>query len=1161
MSSRANLLKNVGLRTYGSELTNPEGSLKQATNVNVDENGVITPRRGFADYGNTTDDNLTLRVKQLIEYKEKLFRHFDTKIQFESLTGTFNDITGDFVEPRAGYRIKWQESKGNMYFTTEEGIKRISLKDSSTMVDGGTVTIEQAGTPKAAYMEGVSENATGGFLPAQSKVGYRFIFGRKDANGNLLLGSPSARHIVTNNNERVVVAQTSDLTFTFANLTDTSYIIVPTLNGKYTFYFNKNGSPVKPIKAATVGSVFIEVDIQGAADDSHVAAIFANEVTINMTQFTPTIAANVVTMESTEEGPIDSITDITGAAEEGTPTAGSVTEGEAANCTLELTIPAGITTDYFVQVYRTSILTASGGLTLNDLDPGDETNLVYEAAYASGTEMTFTDTTPESFRAVGLPLYTNEITGDGILQSNDPPPIALDIQLFRGSMFYANTKSAHRAEFDMISVDDYTDDDTRIIISNSTVSRYYTAAAAEDTANNKFLNSALPSVGQAIDETARSLVKVINQDVNSIVNAFYLTGADDLPGKILLEARDLSDDAFYVSVEDSVKADMGEEFSPPLPQATAITRVYGGDTVTNIELTGHGYATNDEVVISFLSDGDLDAPPSFSGLFAVTRTGVDSFSIVHPMATTFDSAGANPWLLGDATAYAKDLASDNLEVPNRVYYSKKDEPEAVPIINYIDVGAKDEEIVRILALRDNLFVLKGDGIYVISGTSAPNFSVRLIDNTRVIAPDSAVVLNNQIFALTEQGVAVITDSGAGIISRGIENLIDDVTNVSYDFAANTFGVAYENDRAYVLFMPQVNTDTSSTQAYRYNIFEKTWSHWEYEATCGHVSSADNKLYLGNGDNNFVAQERKDFERTDFSDRDFAANISSEGVNAEKIKVSSTSGIEVSDVILQLQEVTINYFNKRLLRKMDIFDSTVNGPGSTTMVDSFSVVEGDDMVVSFQALQDHLVATDPSNFTSTVVSITSLRADVELFVDELNGQDAITTLKDYVKPKDYSHEAYVVAIDAPNNILTLHTARPFLQQAISVFKGIHTIIEWNPQHFGDPSAVKQVREVTILFDQNNFNDAVARFGSDVSQALVDVPFKGKGIGYWGDMPWGSSNHYWGGEGNDIPFRTIVPRGQQKCRYLTVMFEHKNARESFRILGVTGVVRAISARGYK
>jgi hypothetical protein len=1180
MSQRANLIKCAGLLTHGSELSRKEGSLVQATNVNIDEDGVVTPRRGFNDYGNATDPSATKPVKQLIDYKERLFRHYEDQIQFEDDNGLFQDIAGSYTELRTGYRIKSQESKGNMYFTTEEGIKRISVKATSDLTSTSTVIIDQAGVPKAAYMEGEAVDTVGGFLPPQSKVSYRFLFGRKDNNNNLLLGSPSAREVIANSNDKAVVYQSEDLTIDHVGtpLVDQDYIIISAAGSKFTFYF-KTGAPAitPPYDSNTFGTNFVEVDISTVASNNDVAAILANQIALNMSTYNVTLLANTVTITSNEEGTHDAtiISAAVGAISQSNIVSGSVVEGNDANCDLTLILPSDIDENYFVQVYRTGIITAIEGLDLDDIDPGDECNIVYEKAVTStdiaAGELTFTDTTPESFRAAGAPLYTNEITGSGILQSNDPPPIALDIALFRNSMFYANTKSAHRAEFNILSVDNYVNDTTRIIVGNSTITRYYTAAAVEDAdtpEGGDFELSTSVSVGQAIDQTSRSLVKIINQDSQSPVNAFYLTGADDLPGQLLLEARDLSDDTLYVGVEEPSFADIGGEFSPEIGVSTQVTRLRGNTNTTILTLAGIGLGITDgdSKFFSFLNDSsDPDAPPSFSGVYTVSNVteggGNTDLEIDYILHTDYDSSGANPFPVVFTALFNTDLQSDNLEIPNRLYYSKADEPEAVPIANYIDVGAKDEEIKRILALRDNLFVLKDDGIYIVSGTSAPNFSVRLLDNTRIIAPDSAAVLNNQIYCLTEQGITVVTDSGAGVISRGIENLVDEIANAKFDFVPNTFGIAYENDRAYVLFLPQDEDDTSATQAYRYNIFERTWSKWEYSATCGLVMERDAKIYLGDGDRNYVAQERKEFDRTDQCDREFVIQISADGVDGTEVKISNSDDVEVSDVITQTQDISINYINSRLLRRMDTFDTGITPPASSTMQESFGMGAGDDMVEKFQAINDYLFSLDPVNVTNKAVTISTVLEDVNTLVDELNAVPTITTLKDYTKPESVTYEAYITEIDAPNNLIYVHAARPFIQGDITVYKHFVQTIEWNPQHFGDPSAVKQIREVTILFDQNNFYDAIAKFGSDVDQALTEVPFQGKGIGYWGDMEFDNPNAYWGGEGNDIPFRTIVPRGKQKCRYLTLVFEHKNAREEFRVLGVTGVIRPISSRGWK
>ena len=1510
--NRANLIKCRGLVTFGSELSVSEGSLKQAENVNVDENGVITRRRGFNDYALPTGgtESAGKTVKQIFEYKDSIIRHYNDLLEYEDSAGVFQTITGTYNELRTGYRTKWQEANSNMYFTSDEGIKKISVK---TQADLNADMVTNAGGPKAGYASGLIVPTIGGFLPPESQVAYRIVYGTKDNNNNLILGSPSSRFVVTNYSADVSVPENSTITMTpnaDGAIVDGDYLVYSTLNNRYTVYFDTTGGSLKiPKTGDTIGTTYVNVDVTGnTTNDNNSAAILANSMASSIPNITITLSAsNVVNIVSTEEG---DVTDI-GASKvfDGTSTParittakveeGKITSGSSATVKVTGVVPDGITTDYFYQIYRTSNITVQTGLTISDLDPGDEMNLVYEAGLTSdqiiAKEFEYTDTTPESFRASAVPLYTNEVTGEGILQSNDVPPIALDVELFRNYMFYANTKQKHKLEFSMISVDDFISGSTRFVVGNSTISRYYTfvgdaevtdvtidavpdagnyielysanderryyiyfgliandpkiagaigyridltgspttsdiadriesalidnvdvsipsysdynalteyvvgdlvnytgfnyicildttgnapsGTASDNTqwehisadnvltishTNNGYttgipqygtyigtsiyavgdnvafggfnyqcilvttgiddtsedptgaatdntywtyvpltiatpstdgigevaatdeggdvLLSGLISVGQSIDETARSLVKIISKDPLSPVNAYYLSTSADLPGNILLEARSLEDINFYIAIEDntydpiSVPTDknLGAEFTPELPISRTIIGYTGTNTTTEIELTNHGYSTGDTKFIGVQEDdydnttayliGDSisfsgyiytalvnttgNAPtgtitdntewqyisPEFSGVYTITELSPsDPNKFEIEVATPSTTSGFVPSF---SSIFSTDVESDNQELSNRIYYSKTNEPEAVPTSNYIDVGPQDEEIKRILALRDNLFVLKDDGIYVISGTSAPDWSVRLIDSTRIIAPDSAVVLNNQIYCLTEQGITRVVDSGAGIISRGIENLIDNITNQGFDFSSNTFGVAYENDRAYIMFAPSNSTDTSATQAFRYNIFEQTWTTWKYDATCGHVMARDSKLYLGNADRNYVSQERKNNDRTDHADRNFSAAINANGVSETIVELSTLINIKPSDVLVQTQDVTINYINFRLLKKMDTFDTEAafpagasvssadpmvittpydhnisdgtiytikitvddggnittsvedrvvtyvtdtsisipfdNTAGNVTRVDfinynyyynTFKVASGDNLSDKMQAINDHLVILDPANITVKAFTLTNIRTLTETLVAELNTVATITSIKTYKLPETVNYEAYIVSVDTLRNQVTLQSERPWIEGSIEVYKGFKDLVEWNPQHFGDPSALKQIRYVTIMFDQNNFYTAIAKFASDAAQAVKEVPFSGKGIGYWGDLPFDDKNAYWGGTGNDIPFRTPVPSGKQRCRYLSLTFEHNNAREGFRIVGISAVVRAISDKAYR
>ena len=490
----SNIIKCQGLVSFGNELSRPSGSLKQGTNVNVDEDGVISPRRGFNDYNNPTNNvesSATNFVSQIMEYKEAIIRQYMSSLEYEDINGTFQAVNGTFEQVEDGFRTKWQEANSNLYFTSADGIKKISEKARANL---SANMVSNAGGLKAGYADGIVVPTVGGFLPPSSKVGYRVLYGTKDNNNNLIYGSPSARFVVTNFSEDVQTYEVSTITFstttTTDELSDGDHFIYENNTAKYTIYYDVGGSPSEPKTAETIGSTYIKVEVPSASVDDNqvIAAITANVLANSLGDTTVTLdGTDTVVLTSTQEDDIVGLSDPAYAADGTTDISsristvnsdGATTTGSSATVSITGVVPAEATVDYFYQVYRTGVISTSPGLTLNDIDPGDEMNIVYEAgltqAEIDAGEFTFTDTTPESFRAEGLPLYTNAITGEGILQSNETPPIALDIELFRNYMFYANTKQRHKLEFTIVSVDDFISDSTRIIVGNSDITRFYT---------------------------------------------------------------------------------------------------------------------------------------------------------------------------------------------------------------------------------------------------------------------------------------------------------------------------------------------------------------------------------------------------------------------------------------------------------------------------------------------------------------------------------------------------------------------------------------------------------------------------------------------------------------------------------------------------------------
>jgi len=205
-------LKARGIFTFPNHLSEvPEGALEEALNVVIDRNSVIEPRRGMSSFGNSFG-NSTDRAKQLIEYKDRILFHYDDKLLYDSDgAGSFLEFDGSYTEAQSGLRIKSIEQNSNLYFTTDEGVKKISAVSSANFTTAAGF-ITEAGGVKALDIESAIANYTSsGFFSPISKVAYKVVWGITDNNDNLILGSPSARIILENIS--TTDSSTVDLTF------------------------------------------------------------------------------------------------------------------------------------------------------------------------------------------------------------------------------------------------------------------------------------------------------------------------------------------------------------------------------------------------------------------------------------------------------------------------------------------------------------------------------------------------------------------------------------------------------------------------------------------------------------------------------------------------------------------------------------------------------------------------------------------------------------------------------------------------------------------------------------------------------------------------------------------------------------------------------------
>jgi hypothetical protein len=631
----------------------------------------------------------------------------------------------------------------------------------------------------------------------------------------------------------------------------------------------------------------------------------------------------------------------------------SNSSGGTRDVSLSFIIPDTITTEYFYQIYR-----SQGTATATD-EPTDELQLVVQgnptSAEITAKSFTVIDITPYSL--MRATLYTSP-SQEGIAQANYQPPFAVDMDVFKNYAFYANVRQKQKLTLAVIAVDlpalgyyvDATTDttngsptltaiastadlhigmrcvgtgipaDTYIIAipgANSvTMSRNATATAtvsvefqdefsiggvdyyagtANDTATNTFKVDLAGTPAQNINETCLNLIQVINTSPsNSSIYAYYISALDDLPGQMYFEERTIGGSAFIAT------STSGDSFSPVLPTKKKIT----ANTLANptvITSTGNAPASLTNITIY-----GSNSTPTIDGARVVTNITADTFSV--PVNVTV--AGTSGYFLLTSEL----VISNNDAKQNRAFVSKRGQIEAVPLLQFFDIGSANFAIKRCIALRDGIFFFKQDGVFRLSGESIENFTVSLVDNTTaLLCPESAVPFNNQIFCFTDQGICAVSDTGVEIKSVPIENTLLELSSEQYtNFATASFGVAYESARQYMFFTVTEEDDAFATQAFVYNSLTNSWTRWVMNRTCGVVGASTNKLYMGEAETGQVLIERKNYTRTDFADQQFAINIVSVDSDTELTLTSAANVVAGMTLVQGFRESIVTEVNSNVI---------------------------------------------------------------------------------------------------------------------------------------------------------------------------------------------------------------------------------------------------------
>ena len=111
----------------------------------------------------------------------------------------------------------------------------------------------------------------------------------------------------------------------------------------------------------------------------------------------------------------------------------------------------------------------------------------------------------------------------------------------------------------------------------------------------------------------------------------------------------------------------------------------------------------------------------------------------------------NSMMSGDSSSMVKMIEHIGGQIQQKITSGEIDQQQLISQAkNMADTLSKDPNISKITknVKNNQTSKVKTDGVFIVTGTTSPAFASRLLDrSTKIISPDSAEVLNNQIFFL------------------------------------------------------------------------------------------------------------------------------------------------------------------------------------------------------------------------------------------------------------------------------------------------------------------------------------------------------------------------------------------------------------------------------
>lgn len=1007
----------AGLFTAPNDFSGvPPGAMDEATNVAIDQKNILSSRRGFDYAGDDISIDPLVVANRISTFTSNEIDDTSTEYVLARLDddvlersagpgeaeGSWEEWPGTFEDPASDAKLRFFEANRRKYVLTSDGPKLLDILDSG---DGGNVSTA-AGVPKALDLIATAQDDPG------------FLTPNEVATPTAIVTNSSATLTNVSDLTDIEVGMYASAPGDFADLIVQDLTYTSLVDGVYgnsiTIAYIDPAAIDSPLSVEVTGTAIVvnlETDGVGAIEstaDEVKAAIDGSdasslvEVAVSGTGSNVQAAAAAAALATGAAGPIPSGATVESIQESapiiiqtGDTSAGSTTVSALVSNASGL-IVAGVRVSGDGIPEGATVASISGG--------GPYSVVLSAAAYKTATGATITfETAPSvtlSAAATGsgtevVTFYRGSQVGYRLLFIGRD---AVNSQLLYGAPTGMAVAVNDQASSVAVSV---TANLPTGLTMGPRVTKYVQLYRSDATESAE-----LPPLDQmqlvyeaeiTSSQVTAGKITILDQTPDSLKGIPLYTGADregiqqaNDPPPLCKDATLYRDMVLYANTtsKPSMKLTL---LGVSLPGGSGLQ---DGDTIT---ITPDGGAP---VVFTAVA-----GTPSTAGEFKVVTSGTPAQNItdttnnlisainyapglapaVSPVyayllsgstdlpgqmllvSKDYDTVTVEASLHGDSAWSPSITASDDAtliseSLPNTIMISKQGQGVAVPLGNAVLAGDASSPIVRILALREYAIVIKTDGIYKLTGLTPQTISVSNFDNTtRIVGAETAVVLANAVWMLSNQGVVSVSDTGVQIRSEPIKDITDRLTGPLLETTRDVaFAVGYETDKKYILSVPENDEDTFCPLQLVFNYITNTWVSWDREVSAMHVAQGEDRLYIGNALTPTISRERHGGTSADFCDEDISATIVS--IDGDEVALDSVTGIGEGDVLQQSSEI------RALVVEVDGVNNTVTveddtglAAGAVTVKTSIScvtqwkpVVNGDNPVLARQYSEGALI---------------------------------------------------------------------------------------------------------------------------------------------------------------------------------------------------------------